>query len=141
MPLGQMPVRGATDCGPDTRQKHSGVPSRMCGQHNVRATARDNTGKNKDNGHTPNTRKEIKIADPATNRTRVAASDWKAGTLPTMLRSGLWEISQSKILHTTRKIKYFHGRSSFNYVKEEISIAKTLSARGRKKITIQQTFR
>ena len=36
----------------------------MCGQHNVRASAEDNTG------HTPNPRTEIKIPDPAGNRTR-----------------------------------------------------------------------
>ena len=44
----------------------------MCGQHNVRASAEDNTGQNTDKGHTPNPRTEIKIADPARNRTRAA---------------------------------------------------------------------
>ena len=33
----------------------------MCGQHNVRASAGDNTGQNTDEGHTPNPRTEIKI--------------------------------------------------------------------------------
>ena len=33
----------------------------MCGQHNVGASAEDNT----DKGHTPNPRTEIKIPDPA----------------------------------------------------------------------------
>ena len=39
-----------------------------------------------DKGHTPNPRTEIKIPDPAGNRTRAAAPGWKAGTLPTTLR-------------------------------------------------------
>ena len=42
----------------------------MCGQHNVRASAGDNTGQNTDKGYTPNPRTEIKIPDPAGNRTR-----------------------------------------------------------------------
>ena len=37
----------------------------MCGQHNVRASAGDSTGQNKDKGHTPNPRIGIKIPDPA----------------------------------------------------------------------------
>ena len=41
----------------------------MCGQHNVRASAEDNTGQNTDKGHTPNPRTGIKIPDPAGNRT------------------------------------------------------------------------
>ena len=39
----------------------------MCDQHNVRASARDSTGQNKDNP-----RIGIKIPDPARNRTRAA---------------------------------------------------------------------
>ena len=39
----------------------------MCGQHNVRVSAEDNTGQNTDKGHTPNPRTEIKIPDPAGN--------------------------------------------------------------------------
>ena len=45
----------------------------MCGQHNVIASAGDNTGQNTDKGHTPNPRTDIKIHDPAGNRNRVAA--------------------------------------------------------------------
>ena len=41
----------------------------MCGQHSVRAYAEDNTGQNTD---TPNPRAEIKVPDPAGNRTRAA---------------------------------------------------------------------
>ena len=44
----------------------------MCSQHNARASAGDNTGQNTDKGHTPNPRTEIKIPDPAGNRTRAA---------------------------------------------------------------------
>ena len=45
----------------------------MCGQHNVMASAGDNTGQNTDKGHTSNPRTEIKIPDPVGNRTRAAA--------------------------------------------------------------------
>ena len=41
----------------------------MCVQHNVRVTARDNTGQNTDEGHSPSPRIEIKISDPAGNQT------------------------------------------------------------------------
>ena len=44
----------------------------MCGQQNVRASTEDNTGQNTDKGHTPNPRSEIKIPNPAGNRTRAA---------------------------------------------------------------------
>ena len=37
----------------------------MCGQHNVRASAEDNTGQNTDKGHTPSPNTEIKIPEPA----------------------------------------------------------------------------
>ena len=53
----------------------------MCGQHNVRATA------STDKGHTPSPRIEIKIHDPAGNRTRDAglegggSTDHAAGTI------------------------------------------------------------
>ena len=45
----------------------------MCGQHNVKASAEDNTRYNTDKGYTPSPRTEIKIPDPAGNRTRAAA--------------------------------------------------------------------
>ena len=67
MPLGQVPVGGASVYRPDTKQ---GGPSWMCGQHNVRAFAGDSTGQNTDKGHTPNPRIGIKIPDSAGNRTR-----------------------------------------------------------------------
>ena len=49
-----------------TRQIHKDRPSWMCGEQNVRASARDNTG------HTPSPGIEIKIPYPAGNRTRAA---------------------------------------------------------------------
>ena len=70
MPVGQMPVGGATVSGP--RQRHKGGRTWMCGQYNVRASAEDNTGQNTDKGHAPNPRREIKIPDPAKNRIRNA---------------------------------------------------------------------
>ena len=44
----------------------------MCGQHNVRATAGDNTGHDTDKGHLPNPRTVIEIPSLAGNRTRIA---------------------------------------------------------------------
>ena len=49
----------------------------MRGQHNVRASAEDNT----DKGHTPNLRTEIKIPYPAGNRTRAAGNRTRAAGL------------------------------------------------------------
>ena len=51
----------------------------MCGQHNVRASAEDNTGQNRVIGHTSNPRTEIKIPDPAGNRTRAARLEGRDG--------------------------------------------------------------
>ena len=42
----------------------------MCGQHNVRVSAEDKTEQNINKGHAPNPRTDIKIPDPAGNRTR-----------------------------------------------------------------------
>ena len=53
----------------------------MCGQHNVRASAGDNTGQNTTKD-TPNPRTEIKIPDSTGNRTR-AAAQW--GQMPVFL--------------------------------------------------------
>ena len=52
----------------------------MCGQHNIRASAEDNTGQNTDRGHTLNHRTEIKIPDPAGNRTRAAGLEGRDST-------------------------------------------------------------
>ena len=64
----------------NTRQIHKGGPPWMCGQHNVRATAEDNTGQNTDKGYTPNPRAEIKIPDPAGNRTRAVGLEGRDST-------------------------------------------------------------
>ena len=52
----------------------------MCGQHNVRTSAEHKTGQNTDKGHTPNPRTEIKIPDPAGNRTRTAGLEGRDST-------------------------------------------------------------
>ena len=52
----------------------------MCGQHNVRASAEDNTGQYTDKGHTPNPRTEIKIPDPVGNRTRASGLEGRDST-------------------------------------------------------------
>ena len=52
----------------------------MCGQHNDSASAGDNTEKNTDKGHTPNPRTEIKIPDPARNRTQAAGLEGRDST-------------------------------------------------------------
>ena len=52
----------------------------MCGQHNARASVEDNTGQNRDKGHTPYPRTEIKIPDSAGNRTRVAGVEFRDST-------------------------------------------------------------
>ena len=54
----------------------------MCGQHNVKATTRDNTGQNTKDTNTPKPRIEIKISGSAVNRTR--ASGLEARDLRTM---------------------------------------------------------
>ena len=52
----------------------------MSGQHNVRASAEDNTGQNTDEGHTPNLRIDFKILGPAGNRTRAAGLEGRDST-------------------------------------------------------------
>ena len=67
--------RGATVFGPEYQTDTQGRASpNVCGQHNVSASAEDNTGQNTDKGHTPYPRTEIKIADPAGNRTHGATA-------------------------------------------------------------------
>ena len=51
----------------------------MCGQHNVRSSAEDNTGQNTGKGHTPSPTTEIKIPDPP--GIEPGPLGWKAGTL------------------------------------------------------------
>ena len=64
----------------NTGQIHKGGPPRMCGQHNVRASAGQSTGHDIDKGHTPNPRIGIKIPDPAGNRTRAAGLEDRDST-------------------------------------------------------------
>ena len=65
----------------------------MCGEHNVRATTRDNTGQNTDNWHTPSPRIEIEISFYA--GIEPGPLDWKAETLPTTPR--WWTINISSL--------------------------------------------
>ena len=52
----------------------------MCGQHNVRASAEDNTGQDTDKRRTPNFKTENKFPDPAGNRTRAAGLEGREST-------------------------------------------------------------
>ena len=54
-----------------------------CCQQNIRVTARDNTGQNRERGHAPNPRMEMKIPDPAVNLARATVLGSKAGTILT----------------------------------------------------------
>ena len=55
----------------NTIQEHISESPWICGQQNVRANAMHNKGQNTDEGHTAHPRIEIKIHDPAGNRTRL----------------------------------------------------------------------
>ena len=68
----------------------------MCGQHNVRASAEDNTGQNTDKGHTPNPRTEIKIPDPAGNQTRAAGMEGRDSTEHATATDIIWNIITPK---------------------------------------------
>ena len=59
-----MPIGGATDRGPE-QEIYT-----ICGQKNVRTTARDNTGQNTYKEYTPSSRIKIKISDHAGKQTR-----------------------------------------------------------------------
>ena len=52
----------------------------MFDQHNVRASAEDKTGQNTGKGYTPNPRTEIKIPEPAGNRTQAAELEGRDST-------------------------------------------------------------
>ena len=52
----------------------------MCGQHNVRASAEDNTDRTQIKDTHPNPRTEINIPDPAGNRTWVAGLEGRDST-------------------------------------------------------------
>ena len=56
----------------------------MCGQHNARASVEDNIGENTGKENTPNHRTEIKIPDPAGNRTRAARLEGRGSTTATV---------------------------------------------------------
>ena len=64
--------RGATGYGTEHQRDTQGRASVNVWSVQCQGLCRRNTGQNTDNGHTPNPRIEIKIPDPAGNRTRVA---------------------------------------------------------------------
>ena len=67
----------------NTRQIHKGGPPwNVWSQHNVRATAKDNTGQNTDKWHTPSHRIEIKFFDPVGNRIRAAELECRGSNWP-----------------------------------------------------------
>ena len=80
MPVGQMPVGRATVFGPEHYiYTRAGLPeyvvSTMSGP-----PAGYNIGQNIDKGHAPNPRTEIKIPDPAGNRTQAAGLEDRDST-------------------------------------------------------------
>ena len=84
MPVGQMPVGGATVSGPEHKTDTQGraslkVWSTQC--HGLRRRQHRTEHK----GHTPNPRTEIKIPGPPTE-IEPGPPGWKAGTLPTTPR-------------------------------------------------------
>ena len=98
MPVGQMPVGGATVSGPE----HKGRPPWMCGQHNVRASAKDNTGQN---AH-PIPGQKLKFLTPP--GIEPGPLGWKARTLPTMAQLRIkWFHSY---IQYTVKVKVSHYR-------------------------------
>ena len=80
IPVGQMPIWGATDVDQNTRQIHKGGPPWVWSKHNVSVSARDNTGQDTDVGHTPSPRIEIKISAYAGNRTQIAGQEGRDST-------------------------------------------------------------
>ena len=85
MPVGQMPVGGATVFGPEHETDTQGRTSLNVWSAQCQGLRR-RQHRTEQKGHAPNPRTEIKIADPAGNRTRAAPPGWKAGTLPTTPR-------------------------------------------------------
>ena len=77
----QMPLGGQHTVDQTTGQIHKSGPPRMCGQHNIRATAGDNTGQNTKDTTSP--RIEKILTSPGIEP---GPPGWKAGTPPTMLR-------------------------------------------------------
>ena len=80
MPVGQMPVGGATVSGPEHYTDTQGWASLNVWSAQCQGLHKDNTGQNTDKEHTPNPRIEIKIPDPAGNRTRAATLEGRDST-------------------------------------------------------------
>ena len=81
MPVDQIRVWEATDCGPvHYTETHDGPPPSTCGQHNIRVTAIDKTGQNTKDTHPVQGWKLKFLAAP---RIETGPPGCKAGTLPT----------------------------------------------------------
>ena len=78
--MGQLPEGGALTFDQNTRQIHNGGPPWNLWLAECRATDTDNTVQNKDKGHTPTPRTEIKISGPAGNQTRATAGNQTRAT-------------------------------------------------------------
>ena len=78
--MGQIPIGGIQILDKNAREIQKAGLHVICGQQNVSATARDNTGQSTDNGHTRNSRLEIKNLDPVGNRTRAAGMEGREST-------------------------------------------------------------
>ena len=78
----------------------------MCVQHNVRASTEDNTGQNAEKGHTSNPGTEIKIPDPAGNRTRAARRVGRQGLYRPRPATEYFEICILKLIKNSIEILY-----------------------------------
>ena len=82
----------------NTGQIHKDGRHRMCEQHDVRTTTRDNIEQNTDKAHIYSPRIEIKISYPSGNRTRSARLEGRDSTdygkatdlIPTLIKSRGW---------------------------------------------------
>ena len=75
-----MPVKGALTLNQSARPVHKDGAPWICGQQNVKASARDNTGQDTDKGQTPSPRIGIKILEPTENRTRAPGIEGRDST-------------------------------------------------------------
>ena len=92
----------------------------ICDQKNVSATARDNTGQNRDKRHILSPRMEIKISDPTGNRNPAAGLEGTYSIRVTImcnfLHSPLYEL---EVVHhgsnsTLQETYYFYCNTEFD---------------------------
>ena len=120
----------------------------MCGQHNVRATARYNTGQNKEKGQMPSPKIGIKISDPAGNRTKVARLERRDSTDHAMVAdnnsSCFWKMKNHSSMRGFCKVSFplvpqtvNHLRRLFTRSWQHIFLLKTESLTGMLQHTIK----